>query len=179
MFWQWIILNLKVGALTFGSGGSRLLMYQQEVVERRHWLSEEQFAQGMTVSQVLPGPNLVCLAAYLGAELFGLGGMLAGCVALVTPGALMIAWAAVLIPLDNLYIQQFLAGVAFASILLFSVFLLKLASGLRVGVTGTTKKLLCRYGLCLSLTLAGLCGTPIPWLILVGSFLGLVCEFSL
>jgi chromate transporter len=64
--------------------GGVLPVAQRELVERRHWLTREQFVEMLAVSQVLPGPNVVNLALMFGDRCFGtrgaaaaLGGMLA------------------------------------------------------------------------------------------------------
>ena len=64
--------------------GGVLPVAQRELVERRHWLTRDQFVEMLAVSQVLPGPNVVNLALMYGDRCFGtrgaaaaLGGMLA------------------------------------------------------------------------------------------------------
>jgi chromate transporter len=178
-FWQWILINLKIGGLTFGGGSSRILMFQEELVDRHKWMSNEQFAQGMTVSQVVPGPNLVCLAGYLGAELFGLRGLVFGCIALILPGALFLAAFASLIPFESIYIQKILVGIAFASILAFSVFIFNLAKGLQVGLAGHRLKLWARTILAGSIAGSGLGGVAVHDLIVAGILLGFTIEFAL
>lgn len=51
--------------------GSVLPIAQRELVERRRWLSREQFVEMLAVSQVLPGPNVVNLALTFGDRAFG------------------------------------------------------------------------------------------------------------
>jgi chromate transporter len=63
--------------------GGVLAVAQRELVEREGWMSREQFLQSLSLSQVLPGPNIVNLALMVGDRFFGwrgaaaaLGGML-------------------------------------------------------------------------------------------------------
>jgi len=63
--------------------GGVLAVAQRELVERERWMDREQFLQSLSLSQVLPGPNIVNLALMVGDRFFGargaaaaLGGML-------------------------------------------------------------------------------------------------------
>ena len=57
--------------------GGVLAVAQHELVERKRWLSREQFVEMLALSQVLPGPNVVNLALMFGDRFFGLRGALA------------------------------------------------------------------------------------------------------
>jgi chromate transporter len=64
--------------------GGVLAVAQRELVERLGWLTREQFDEMLSISQVLPGPNIANLSLMLGDRFFGLrgacaalGGMLA------------------------------------------------------------------------------------------------------
>jgi chromate transporter len=46
------------------------------LVERRRWLTREEFLEELAVAQALPGPNVVNLALMVGARSFGLRGAL-------------------------------------------------------------------------------------------------------
>ncbi|MEO8924944.1 MAG: chromate transporter [Caldimonas sp.] len=54
--------------------GGVLAVAQREIVERKGWLTREQFVETLALSQVLPGPNVVNLALILGDRFFGLRG---------------------------------------------------------------------------------------------------------
>ncbi|TNF54495.1 MAG: chromate transporter [Burkholderiales bacterium] len=70
LFWSFTWLALQ------GFGGV-LAVVQRELVERKRWLSREQFVEDWAVAQVLPGPNVVNLAMMIGGRHFGLGGAIA------------------------------------------------------------------------------------------------------
>jgi chromate transporter len=69
LFWAFTSLALQ------GFGGV-LGVAQRVLVERRNWLTHEQFVEMLAVGQVLPGPNVVNLALMLGDRFFGLRGAL-------------------------------------------------------------------------------------------------------
>ena len=54
--------------------GGVLPVAQRELVERRGWLTRDQFVEMLAVSQVLPGPNIVNLALMFGDRAFGVRG---------------------------------------------------------------------------------------------------------
>ena len=56
--------------------GGVLAVAQIELVERRRWMTREEFVETLSVSQVLPGPNVVNLALIFGDRHFGLRGAL-------------------------------------------------------------------------------------------------------
>ena len=57
--------------------GGVLPVTQRELVDHRRWLSREQFLELLSISQVLPGPNIVNLALIFGDRHFGWRGALA------------------------------------------------------------------------------------------------------
>jgi chromate transporter len=69
---------LKIGALSYGGAASVGLM-QTEVLDKRAWLTREQFLKGMALVNTLPGPGGVQLGIFVGFTRAGWwGGVLAG-----------------------------------------------------------------------------------------------------
>ncbi|MBI3525587.1 MAG: chromate transporter [Betaproteobacteria bacterium] len=64
--------------------GGVLAVVQRELVERKRWLSNEEFVEEWAVAQIMPGPNVVNLALMLGARSFGLPGALAALAGILT-----------------------------------------------------------------------------------------------
>jgi chromate transporter len=90
-------VHLKIGLLSFGGPAGQIALMQQEIVERRGWLSPQTFDRGLSFSMMLPGPEAQQLATWLGWRMHGMAGGLAAGLAFVLPGtALMIllAWIA-------------------------------------------------------------------------------------
>jgi chromate transporter len=54
--------------------GGVLAIAQRELVERKQWMTREQFVETLSVCQILPGPNVVNLALMVGDRHFGLRG---------------------------------------------------------------------------------------------------------
>lgn len=57
--------------------GGVLAVVQRELVEKKRWMSREQFVEDWAVAQILPGPNVVNLSMMIGGRYFGLPGALA------------------------------------------------------------------------------------------------------
>ena len=57
--------------------GGVLAVAQRELVERKRWLTREQFVEMLAMAQVLPGANVVNLSLMLGDRFFGLRGAFA------------------------------------------------------------------------------------------------------
>lgn len=77
--------------------GSVLAVAQVELVERRRWLSREEFVELLSASQVLPGPNIVNLSLMLGDRWFGWRG------AAAAMGGLMLVPLAIVMVLTLVY----------------------------------------------------------------------------
>src|SRR5512133_2401154 len=57
--------------------GGVLAVVQLELVERKRWLTREEFMEDWAVAQIMPGPNVVNLSMMIGSRYFGLPGALA------------------------------------------------------------------------------------------------------
>jgi chromate transporter len=79
--------------------GGVLAVAQRELVERLHWLNKEQFVELLSLSQVLPGPNIINLALMFGDRHFGWRG------AAVAVGGLLAAPLVIVLVLAALYAQ--------------------------------------------------------------------------
>lgn len=76
--------------------GGVLAIVQREVVEKKRWLTHEEFVEDWAVAQIMPGPNVVNLALMIGGRYFGLRGALAALAGMLTvPLALILLLALV------------------------------------------------------------------------------------
>jgi len=70
---------LKLGFLSFGGPAGQISMMHQELVEKRHWISNQRFLHALNYTMVLPGPEAQQLATYIGWLMHGVrGGIMAG-----------------------------------------------------------------------------------------------------
>jgi len=63
----------KIGAVAFGNGSTIMPLLQAEAVNAHGWLTLRQFADGIALGQVTPGPFLIT-AAFVGFKVGGLAG---------------------------------------------------------------------------------------------------------
>lgn len=76
--------------------GGVLAVIQREIVEKKRWLSNEEFLEEWSVAQIMPGPNVCNLAMMIGTRHFGLAGAMAALAGLLTvPLILVLALALV------------------------------------------------------------------------------------
>lgn len=57
--------------------GGVLAVVQREMVEKKRWLTREEFVEDWAVAQIMPGPNVVNLSLMIGARYFGFKGAMA------------------------------------------------------------------------------------------------------
>lgn len=90
---------LKLGLTSFGGPIAHLGYFRKELVERRQWLGEEQFAQLLAICQFLPGPASSQLGFCLGLLRAGWLGAVAAFVAFTLPSVLLLLLFAEAVPL--------------------------------------------------------------------------------
>jgi chromate transporter len=84
-FWFW----LKLGFISFGGPAGQVATMHQELVERKKWISEENFLHALNYCMLLPGPEAQQLATYLGWLMHRTwGGIMAG-VLFILPSLLL------------------------------------------------------------------------------------------
>lgn len=89
-------LFLKLGTIAFGGPAAHIAMMRQEVVEKRKWLSDEEFLDLNSAANLIPGPNSTELAIHIGYERAGWPGLLVAGVCFILPAMLIVlgfAWA--------------------------------------------------------------------------------------
>jgi len=111
-----ILLFARIGLTSFGGGLSAWIY--REVVDRQHWLSEQEFLGGLTLSQILPGANVINLSIYIGQRLRGARGSVAAvCALLLPPMVVVVLLLGVFHHFNHIaWVHDFLEGVAAAAI---------------------------------------------------------------
>jgi len=93
-------LFLAFTLLALQGFGGVLSIAQRELVERKRWMTEDEFIENWAVAQIMPGPNVVNLSLMLGHRYFGLRGALAALAGMLALPSLVVIGAA------TLYIQH-------------------------------------------------------------------------
>lgn len=113
--------------------GGVLAIVQRELVEKKRWMTREQFVEDWAVAQIMPGPNVINLALMIGDRHFGLAGALAGVAGMLaapTVVVLFMAWAFGTVS-DAAWAQGALRGMGAVSAGLIAGTGLKLMSALK------------------------------------------------
>src|SRR5436309_14624334 len=63
---QLVLYALRLGALGFGGPVALVGYMHRDLVERRQWIAEEDYKEGLALAQLAPGPLAAQLAIYLG-----------------------------------------------------------------------------------------------------------------
>lgn len=89
---------LKLGLTSFGGPIAHLGFFHRELVERRQWVTESQYAQLLALCQFLPGPASSQLGFALGLLRASWSGAIAAFIAFTLPSALLLFGFAALLP---------------------------------------------------------------------------------
>lgn len=79
------VLWLRIGATSFGGGSVTQMLIQQHFVEKRRWLTAEEFSQMWAIVQFAPGVNLVAISVTIGRRLGGMRGALLSAFGMLLP----------------------------------------------------------------------------------------------
>jgi chromate transporter len=87
--WDIGVFFFKVGAVTFGGGLTIIAFVQDQVVNQLHWISPEEFLEGLAIGQVTPGP-VIMLAAFVGYKVAGVAGAAVAAGAIFLPSFILL-----------------------------------------------------------------------------------------
>ena len=89
-----IELFIAFSSMALQGFGGVLAVVQREMVERRRWMTRDDFVEEWAVAQVMPGPNVINLAIIFGSRHFGWRGAVFGVAGLLlAPTALVLSLA--------------------------------------------------------------------------------------
>jgi chromate transporter len=82
------VFFFKVGAVTFGGGLTIIAFIQDQVVNQLHWITAEEFLEGLALGQVTPGP-IIMVAAFVGYKVAGVLGAAVAAGAIFLPSFIL------------------------------------------------------------------------------------------
>lgn len=158
LFWSFSWLALQ------GFGGV-LAVVQRELVEKKRWLSREQFVEDWAVAQIMPGPNVVNLGLMIGDRHFGLSGAVVALAGLLVFPTLAVVALAILFATvaDNEMAQRALRGMGAVAAGLVAATGIKLAGALRKNAMGLP---VCVAVAALTFVASALMRWPLGWVLL-------------
>ncbi len=103
----------KVGVMTFGGGYAMLPILQREVVDRRHWSTEEELMDYFAIGQCTPGIIAINTATFVGQKNRGIWGGIFATLGMVFPSLIIISTLAGVIGAFShlIWVQQAFAGI--------------------------------------------------------------------
>src|SRR3954466_2557034 len=88
--------------------GGVLAVVQREVVEKKRWMTREEFVEEWAVAQIMPGPNVINFSLMLGGRYFGLPGAAAAVAGMLCAPLIVVLTLAILY--SHYATNQHLAG---------------------------------------------------------------------
>jgi len=165
------LVFLKIGSVIYGSGYVLLAFLRADLVERLHWLTDQQLVDAVAVGQMTPGP-VFTTATFVGYQIAGVPGALAATVGIFLPSFLFVGFLSLIMERlrDSPMMRVFLDSVNAASLALMAVVTFEL---LRIAVIHDQRLDLFTVAIALgTLALLLLSRVNSAWLIAGGAVLG-------
>ncbi len=83
------LVFFKIGAFTFGGGWAMIAMIERELVDRKAWLTRDEFLNALALSQTIPGILAVNISIYTGNRLKNKRGAMAATLGTILPSFLI------------------------------------------------------------------------------------------
>lgn len=99
-YFQLFTTFFKIGSFTFGGGWAMISIIQREVVEKHHWIRQEDFLDLLAIAQSMPGIFAVNISTVIGDRLKGLKGSMAAALGTILPSFIIILLIAVFLTPD-------------------------------------------------------------------------------
>ncbi|MEO4001343.1 chromate efflux transporter [Mesorhizobium sp. CAU 1732] len=97
----------KIGLLSFGGPAGQIALMHRVIVDEKRWLNEPRFLHALNYCMLLPGPEAMQLATYIGWLLHGVkGGLVAGLLFLLPGAAILIALSTVYLVYGEVTVVQ-------------------------------------------------------------------------
>lgn len=103
----------KIGGFTLGGGYAMVPVMEKEIVDRKQWLSKEEFMDILVVAQSTPGLFAIDMASHIGYKFKGVMGGITSALAVAAPSIVAILLIAILFQTfrSNPYVERFFMGV--------------------------------------------------------------------
>ncbi|MDR7869492.1 MAG: chromate transporter [Tissierellaceae bacterium] len=113
MLWEMFSIFFKIGAFTFGGGFAMIPIIQQEIVNNKSWIKDEDFIDIISIAQSSPGPIAVNTSIYVGYKIKGFKGAVVSALGTIMPSFIIILLIAMFFYQfnDNIIIQKIFLGI--------------------------------------------------------------------
>ncbi|MCK9179725.1 MAG: chromate transporter [Bacteroides sp.] len=90
IYWEFFTIFFKIGMFTIGGGYAMIPLIENEIVNKRQWISKEDFIDLLAISQSAPGVLAVNISIFIGFKLKKLPGAIVTTLGSVLPSFLII-----------------------------------------------------------------------------------------
>lgn len=130
--WELLASFFQIGLFSIGGGYAILPLIQQKVVDEAGWLTGQEFADVVIISQMTPGPLAVNTSTFVGMRLGGIPGAVSATLGCVAAGVVLslLLYRFISSRRDNAVAEGILSGLKAASVGLIAsagLFILKIA----------------------------------------------------
>lgn len=162
MLWKLFVSFWKIGAFTIGGGYVMIPLMEQEIVDRRKWLTREEFLDYLSLSQAMPGIFAVNMATCIGRRLGGIRGIIAAIAGnILMPIAIILVIAiSFRYVRDNVFVERIFMGLRPAVVALIAAPVFRMAKTAKMSWRNCWIPVLAAL-------LIWLCGVSPVWVILV------------
>ena len=159
----------KIGAFTLGGGYAMVPIMEKEIVDRKGWLTREEFMDILIVAQSTPGLFAINMASHIGNKARGVLGGVIGSLGVALPSIVVILLIAMFFRTfkDNIYIEKIFMGIRPAVVALIAAPCFSMARTAKISIYNLWIPVVA----CVLITAFGV--SPI-WIILVAGLAGYV-----
>lgn len=124
----------RIGAFTIGGGYAMIPLIEKEIVNRKQWISKEDFIDLVAVAQSCPGVFAVNISIFIGYKLRGIRGSLVTALGTILPSFLIILLIAAFFHnfKENLIVERIFKGIRPAVVALIAAPVFSMAKSARI-----------------------------------------------
>lgn len=133
-FWELFFTFVKIGAFTIGGGYAMVPLIQRDIVDKRHWIGEEEFIEMLALAQAAPGVLAMNVAVVIGHRTLGWKGVIAASLGAILPSFLIILTIATVFTdfKENPNVEKVFKGMRPAVVALIAVPILRMIRMVRL-----------------------------------------------
>ena len=123
LYWQIFFTFAKIGAFTIGGGYAMLPLIEKEIVEKKQWISKDDFVDMIAISQTVPGVLAVNISIFAGYRMKGNIGSIVATLGSVLPSFFIILAIAIFFRQfeENIWVQKMFNAIRPAVVALIAV----------------------------------------------------------
>lgn len=137
IYWTSFRTFFRIGMFTLGGGYAMIPIIQNEIVEKRKWMSEDEFLDVLAIAQSCPGVFAINISIFIGYKLRKIKGAVCTCLGTALPSFIIILLIAMFFHSfkDNKIIEAMFRGIRPAVVALIAVPTFNLARRARITLT--------------------------------------------